>query len=151
VNTPRLAGTRLLWFVLGTAAVLAAGCTGINHSTVLAGARDVTAASGSATSDISVSSFKCPSAASSNNCPTVFGTVVTSGIAPTQVEIRRGGPGENGPSVVTLMKTGDNVWSVPPGTTLTDAQYSDYLAGRMYVDVQSGPNRAGELRAQLKP
>ena len=108
-----------------------------------------TGASGRA--DLAVDWFKCPSAASSNNCPTLVGTVATAGTAATQVEIRQGVPGQNGPVVVTLVKTGDNTWQVPSGAILTPAQYAAYQQGQLYVNVDSVRYRDGELRAQLMP
>ena len=59
--------------------------------------------------------------------------------------------GVNGPVIVPLTKTSDNVWSVAPGAKLTDAQYESYKAGKLYVNVHSAANKGGEIRAQLKP
>ncbi len=101
--------------------------------------------------DISVNSFKCPSAASSSNCPTMLGTVTVAGMNGTVAEIRDAAADQNGPVVVTLTKVRDNMWQVPSGTTLTDAQYRDYWAGRLYVNVASDAHRTGEIRAQLRP
>lgn len=120
---------------------------------MLTGAQEVpsvtTPASGRA--DLSVNSFKCPSAASSENCPTILGTVTTTGMAVTAVEVRDGAPGQNGPVIVRLVKVGDNTWQVPSGTILTAEQYADYWAGRLYVTVDSAAHRDGEIRAQLRP
>jgi hypothetical protein len=52
---------------------------------------------------------------------------------------------------VTLVKTGDNIWAVPLGSALTDAQYQAYWDGLLYVNVHSDANKGGEIRAQLKP
>ena len=87
--------------------------------------------------DISVNSFKCPSAGSSENCPTLVGTVMTNGMAVTAVEVRDAARGQNGPVIVRLVKVDDDTWQVPSGTILTDAQYADYWAGRLYVNVDS--------------
>jgi len=40
---------------------------------------------------------------------------------------------------------------VPQGTVLTVAQYQAYLASQLYVNVHSDANKAGEIRAQVKP
>ena len=53
--------------------------------------------------------------------------------------------------IVTLEKTSVNVWSVPNGTTLTQAQYDAYQAGQLYVNVHSDANKGGEIRAQIRP
>jgi len=101
--------------------------------------------------DISVSESKCPSAGSSNNCPTVSGTVVTKGIKGTAAHIHQGAPGQNGPVIVTLIQVDDSTWAVPSGTTLTGGQTDAFWAGMLYVNVHSDANKGGELRAQLKP
>ena len=155
MNTWRVVVRRSLWFGVGAAAIVAAGCTGIvgKKPTMLTGAQELppvtTGASGSA--DISVDWFKCPSAASSNNCPTVVGMVTVAGMKGTSAEIREGAPGQKGPVIVKLVRTNDNVWQVPPGTTLTDAQYGEYWAGQIYANVDSEAHKDGEIRAQLKP
>ncbi len=121
--------------------------------TWLSGAQEVppvtTTASGS--TDISVGLSRCPSSASSANCPTVYGTVTTSGVEGTAAHIHMAPAGQNGPVIVPLVRTGNNVWSVPGGTTLNAAQYDAYWAGQLYVNVHSNANKGGEIRAQLKP
>jgi len=59
--------------------------------------------------------------------------------------------GKNGPVIVPLTKSGDNMWSVPAGAKLTDDQYKAYKAGDLYVNVHSAENKGGEIRGQLKP
>ena len=81
----------------------------------------------------------------------VSGSITTSGVAATAAHIHEGAMGVNGPVIVPLTKTSDNVWSVPPGAKLTDAQYESYKAGKLYVNVHSAANKGGEIRAQLKP
>ena len=149
--------SRSLWLGLGVAALLVAGCA--NHPkntsgiTALSGAAQVppvtTTASG--TTDISARPSRCPSSGSAGNCPTVHGTVNTSGVTGTAAHIHQGAAGQNGPPIVTLVKTGPNTWQVPPGSTLTDAQYQAYWDGLLYVNVHSDANKGGEIRAQLKP
>jgi len=97
MNTRRLVVVmRSLWLGVGAAAILAAGCAGLStHKlTMLTGAQEVppVTTNGSGRADISVEPFKCPSAASSNNCPTVLGTVTTSGMTGTVAEIHQGAP-----------------------------------------------------------
>ena len=52
---------------------------------------------------------------------------------------------------MTLVKTGANIWAVPLGSSITEAQYQAYWDGLLYVNVHSAANKGGEIRAQLKP
>jgi len=81
----------------------------------------------------------------------VSGSVTTTGIAGTAAHIHLAAPGRNGPVIVPLNKTGDNVWSVPPGIRLNDAQYEAFKLGNLYVNVHSANNPAGEIRGQITP
>jgi CHRD domain len=81
----------------------------------------------------------------------VSGTVKTMGIDGTVAHIHVGAPGESGPPIITLSKDADGVWSVPPGAKLTDEQYTDFKAGKLYVNVHSAAHKPGEIRGQLKP
>jgi len=109
----------------------------------LRGDKEVPAVTSSATGDglITVSADK-----------SVTGSIKTTGIVGTAAHIHLGAPGKNGPPIVSLMKTGDdNVWLVPAGAKLTDAQFASFKAGDLYVNVHSDANRNGEIRGQLKP
>jgi hypothetical protein len=130
---------------LGVAMLVVAGCAGMSggmSGTTLSGSQEVppvtTQASG--TSTITVAADK-----------SVSGTVTTTGITATAAHIHMAAMGQNGPVVVPLAKTGDNVWSPAPAAKLTDAQYDAYKAGNLYVNVHSADNKGGEIRAQLKP
>ena len=81
----------------------------------------------------------------------VSGSVTTTGVAGTMAHIHVAAAGKNGPVIVPLAKTGDNVWSVPAGAKLTPEQMKSYMAGELYVNVHSDANKGGEIRAQLKP
>ena len=81
---------------------------------------------------------------------TVSGSIRTIGVAATMAHIHSGAPGQNGPVVIPLAKTGDNVWSVPDGAKLPDAAYKDFEAGRLYVNVHSDAYPGGEIRGQLE-
>ena len=81
----------------------------------------------------------------------VSGSVTTAGIAASAAHIHLAGPGQNGPVIVPLNKTGDNVWSVPPSIRLNDVQYEAYKLGNLYVNVHSAANPGGEIRGQITP
>jgi hypothetical protein len=81
----------------------------------------------------------------------VSGSVTTTGVAGTMAHIHEAAPGKNGPVVIPLSKSGDSTWSVPAGAKLTDAQFSSFKAGNLYVNVHSAANQGGEVRGQLKP
>ena len=131
---------------LGTAAILLAGCAGMSADNgikvMLSGSQEVppvaTSATGSGT--IVIGSDK-----------SVSGSVTTTGVAATAAHIHVGAPGKNGPVIVPLAKTADNVWSVAAGAKLTDAQYESFKAGELYVNVHSAANKGGEIRGQLNP
>jgi hypothetical protein len=81
----------------------------------------------------------------------VSGTIKTTGIDGTVAHIHVGAPGVAGPVIITLTKGEGGVWSVPPGSKLTDEQYASFKAGNLYVNVHSAEHKPGEIRAQLKP
>ena len=66
--------------------------------------------------------------------------------------IHEAAPGQqNGPVIIGLTKTADNVWSTPAGAKLSEAQMQSLKNGSLYVNVHSAANKSGEIRAQLKP
>ncbi len=97
-----------------------------------------TAASGTAT--ISVNADR-----------SVTGNVTVTGMSVTVAHIHIGAAGTTGPIIIPLIRTADNVWSVPPGALLTDAQYEAFKAGNLYFNVHSEAHRSGEIRGQIKP
>lgn len=136
--------------VLGATAILfAAGCSQMSSqmgsasaSMTLTGAQEVppvnTQASG--VSRIAVIGDK-----------TVIGTVEISNLNATAAHIHQAPSGQNGPVIITLVKTADTVWSVPGNTMLSSAQFDAYRSGNLYVNVHSAAYPNGEIRAQLKP
>ena len=86
-----------------------------------------------------------------NDDKSVSGSVTTSGVDGVAAHIHNGAPGKNGPVIVPMSKTADNTRSVGAGAKLTDAQYADFKAGNLYVNVHSAANKGGEIRGQLKP
>ena len=145
---------RSLWLSsVSVAAFLAAGCAQQSDrqmssaapsgsNVMLSGSQEVppvsTAATGSGTITVLMDR-------------SVSGSVTTSGIAGSAAHIHLAAPGQNGPVIVPLNKTGDNMWSVPPAIRLNDAQYEAYRLGNLYVNVHSASNPGGEIRGQIKP
>ena len=80
----------------------------------------------------------------------VSGMVTTTGIDGTMAHIHEASAGKNGPIIIPLTKDG-NMWKVPAGAKLTDAQEKALKAGDLYVNVHSAAHPGGEIRAQLKP
>ena len=81
----------------------------------------------------------------------VRGSVTIRGMTPTVAHIHEGEAGKIGPVIIPLTKTADDVWSVPEGAKLSDAQYASFKAGNLYYNVHSVTYRGGELRGQIKP
>lgn len=81
----------------------------------------------------------------------VSGSVTTTGVVGLAAHIHVGSAGKNGPVIIPLTKTADNIWSVPAGAKLNDAQYESYKAGDLYVNVHSAAFKGGEVRGQIKP
>jgi hypothetical protein len=138
---------------VGAAALLAlltAGCSSMENmsmpswmggGTELSGAQEVPPASTKATgkSTIKVADDK-----------SVSGSVSYSGMNASAAHIHQGAAGQSGPVIIPLTKT-DGGFTVPSSAKLTDAQYSAYKAGGLYVNVHSAAYPNGEIRAQLKP
>ncbi len=83
----------------------------------------------------------------------VVGSVTFTGMSATVAHIHEAAAGANGLIIVPLTRTADNpnLWTVPPGAKLTDAQYESYKAGNLYFNIHSEANRGGEIRGQIKP
>jgi hypothetical protein len=127
------------------AALFIAGCAGMGGgatSVALSGSQEVppTSASGSGTGTVSVADDM-----------TVTAKITTQGVNGVAAHIHEGAAGANGPVIVPLEKTGDNVWTSKPGHKLTAAQYEAYKAGRTYFNVHTAQNKGGEIRGQIRP
>ena len=86
-----------------------------------------------------------------NDDRTVSGNFTTQGSTITAAHIHEAAAGQNGPVIITLTKSGDSGWVVPPGAKFTDAQYDAFKAGRLYVNFHSAQHKGGEIRAQIRP
>ena len=146
---------RSLWLSsVSVAALLAAGCAQQSaqqqmasaapsgSNVTLSGSQEVPPVSTAATGSGTISVLMDRS---------VSGTVTTSGVAGNAAHIHLAAPGQNGPVIVPLNKTGDNVWSVPPAIRLNDTQYEAYRLGNLYINVHSAANPNGEIRGQIQP
>jgi hypothetical protein len=80
----------------------------------------------------------------------VAGSIKTVGVQGTMAHIHVAGPGTNGPPIITLVKTGEDTWSIPEGSKLTAEQYESFKQGNLYVNVHSEAHKGGEIRTQLK-
>ena len=129
--------------VLGTAAILMSGWAfAANVDVKLSGDQEVPPVKTSATGNGTITV---------NDDKTVSGSMTTAGVNGVAAHIHNGAPGKNGPVAVPLTKDGDNKWTVGPGAKLTDAQFADFKAGNLYVNVHSAAHKDGEIRGQLKP
>lgn len=81
----------------------------------------------------------------------VSGSVTTTEVAGIAAHIHMGAIGSNGPVIIPLERTAPNVWSVPKGARLSDAQMAAFKRGDLYVNVHTVRHRGGEVRAQILP
>lgn len=81
----------------------------------------------------------------------MIGSIKVFEITPTMAHIHEAAPGKNGPPIITLGKTANDSYAVPPDAKLSNEQYASYLVGNLYVQVHSAKYPNGELRAQLLP
>jgi hypothetical protein len=137
---------RSLWAVVGALAVSFAGHSGSVLSdeikVKLSGNQEIppVSTSASGTGIITVAADR-----------SVSGHVTVSGVSVTMAHVHEAPPDKNGPIVFPLIKTSENVWSVPAGVKLTDTQYQSYKAGNLYFNIHSATYRGGEIRGQIKP
>ncbi|MGA8006441.1 MAG: CHRD domain-containing protein [Burkholderiales bacterium] len=81
----------------------------------------------------------------------VSGSITTTDVEGIAAHIHMGAIGSNGPVIIPLKKTAPNVWSVPEGAKLSDAQMAAFKKGDLYVNVHTVRHRGGEVRGQIIP
>lgn len=79
----------------------------------------------------------------------ISGSIKVTRMAPTEAHLHEGSVGRNGPSIITLSRGLDNIFAIPAGSRLSEAQYDSFTAGKLYVNVRSARFPDGEVRAQL--
>lgn len=81
----------------------------------------------------------------------ISGGITVSGITATAAHIHQGAAGTNGPVIVplTASPTGGGVWTVPSGTTVTQAQAEALVAGGLYFNAHTLANPGGDVRGQI--
>ncbi len=81
----------------------------------------------------------------------ISGSVSVTGMEATMAHIHEAKMSNgSGPVIISLSKTGDNEWSIPADTKLTDDQLQSLKSGNLYVNVHSATFKSGEIRGQLK-
>ncbi len=122
-------------------------CTSVIRSAVLSGAQENPANPSAATGEGAV--VVNPATRE------ITGGVTFSGLTPTSGghhihQAPAGNPTLNGPVVIALILSPDGQSAfVPPGSTLTDAQYAALLAGELYLNVHTAAFPGGEIRGPL--
>ena len=142
----KIAGWTLWWSSLGVAVLVAVAYAQTpapsGSNVILSGSQEVPPVTTTATGSGTIKAL---------NDRSVSGSVTTSGVAGTAAHIHMGAKGTNGPVIVPLNKTGDNIWSVPASIRLNDTQYEAFGLGNLYVNVHSAANPGGEIRGQITP
>jgi len=79
----------------------------------------------------------------------ISGSVRVSGMSASMAHVHEAAPGKNGPPIITLTKSGNDGFVLPPDSKLNEAQYRSYTAGNLYINVHSSQYPDGEIRGQL--
>ena len=139
----------VLVFGLGTAAILLGGCANFHngHAGQTVG---VSLGGGEEVPPVATPAWGHSMITIASDL-SVTGTVTVAGLDPIAAHIHLGARGVNGPIIVGLVKTRDNIWSVPAGAAITVDQYLAFRQGNLYLNVHTAANKGGEIRAQLQP
>lgn len=76
-------------------------------------------------------------------------TVATS--ASDSATIHVGGISESGPVIATLTRSSDDLWIIPAGIVLNDANFTSYQKSELFVDVHMAANSGDEICAHVRP
>jgi hypothetical protein len=79
----------------------------------------------------------------------IIGSMTLDGVTATAAHIHQADVGVSGPIIVPLTETTPGTWSVPAGTTLTDAQANALAAGGLYFNAHTTANPNGDIRGQI--
>jgi hypothetical protein len=79
----------------------------------------------------------------------IIGSITLNGMTATAAHIHQADVGVNGPIIVPLTETTPGTWSVPAGSTLTEAQANALAAGGLYYNAHTTANPGGEIRGQI--
>ena len=147
------------WKIAGSVAVVTGllaigGCTstqmgGMGMGSMSGGAMNVTLTGSNEVPPVTTSA-KGTGTITIKDDHTVSGSITVTGMTPTAAHIHEGAAGANGPVIVPMTKSGDNMFVFPATAKMTDAQYASFKAGNTYVNVHTAANPNGEIRAQLK-
>jgi len=143
---------RSLWVGIG-AAILLSGCATITgwYDGMFSSGVKVTL-SGSEEIPPVTTSAKGSGTITVKDDGSISGSITTSGVAAFAAHIHMAERRTmNGGIIVPLTKTSDNVWSVPAGAKLNQAQMAAFKAGLLYVNVHSAAYKGGEIRGQIQP
>lgn len=79
----------------------------------------------------------------------VTGGININGLSATAAHIHQGEAGANGPIIVDLTQSAPGTWTVPAGTSLTQAQAEAFASGGLYFNAHTPENPGGEVRGQI--
>lgn len=79
----------------------------------------------------------------------VSGSITLDGLTANAAHVHLGEVGGNGPVIVPLVETAPGTWSVPPDTSLTEAQADAFAAGGLYFNAHTTAHPNGEIRGQI--
>jgi hypothetical protein len=79
----------------------------------------------------------------------IIGSITLDGMTASAAHIHQADVGISGPIIVSLTETTPGTWSVPSGSTLTEAQANALAAGGLYFNAHTTANPNGEIRGQI--